>query len=174
MAAIGSFIDDLSGPHPVACNGARWDLITDRVMGGVSHGSMRREIVQGRPAIRMQGTVSLANNGGFVQIALDLDPGGGHVDAGGWQGIVLDAFGNGETYGLHLRTTDVRRPWQSYRAAFRAMARWQRHHIPFTDFEPHRIDAPMDPRRLCRIGIVAIGRAFEADIAIGGLGFLAA
>jgi hypothetical protein len=35
-------------------------------MGGVSNGTMVREQVAGRPAIRMRGDVSLENNGGFV------------------------------------------------------------------------------------------------------------
>jgi Complex I intermediate-associated protein 30 (CIA30) len=42
-------------------------LFTDRVMGGVSNGTMVRETVAGRPAIRMRGDVSLENNGGFVR-----------------------------------------------------------------------------------------------------------
>jgi hypothetical protein len=50
----------------------------------------------GRPAIRMQGNVSLENNGGFVQIAIDLSPDGKALDASPWRGIELDVFGNSE------------------------------------------------------------------------------
>ena len=67
-------------------------------MGGVSDGSMTREMVSGRPAIRMRGEVSLENNGGFVQISLDLDPDGEPVDVSAWRGIELDVFGNNEDY----------------------------------------------------------------------------
>ena len=173
MASAHAVIDDLSAPHPRASKGADWDLIADRVMGGVSRGEMTREKLHGRAATRLQGSVSLENNGGFIQIALDLDPSGEPVDAGAWSGLEVDTIGNGETYNLHLRTADVVRPWQSYRSSFRAEERWQTHRLPFAAFEPHRVDAPLDPTTLRRLGFVAIGRAFEADLAIGGVRFFA-
>jgi hypothetical protein len=172
LAATTATIDDLSQPAPRASNGAAWELIADRVMGGVSRGTMRREVVLGREAIRMQGDVRLENNGGFIQIALDLAPDGASIDARGWSGIEIDVVGNGESYNLHLRTADVVRPWQSYRQGFVAAPEWHRVRLPFADFEPHRLDAPLDLGSLRRIGIVAIGRAFRADIAVGGIRFL--
>jgi hypothetical protein len=36
---------------------------------------------------------------------------------------------------------------------------------------PYRTDIPLDLRRLRRLGLVAIGRAFSADLAVGGLRF---
>jgi hypothetical protein len=177
-------IDDLSRTAPQASNGARWQFIADGVMGGVSQGTMDRETVQGREAYRMRGAVSLENNGGFIQMALDLAPDGAAVDASAFTGIALDvmdsslALGlrpnradNGETYNLHLRTTDVTRPWQSYRQSFIAGRVWETHHIPFTDLTPHRIDTPLDVRRLRRIGILAIGRVFDADVSVAGVRF---
>lgn len=164
-------IDDLSQPPTRASNGATWALISDRVMGGVSNGAMRRETVDGRDAIHVTGDVSLANNGGFLQIALDLAADGAPMDARGWSGIEIDVIGNDETYNLHLRTADVSRPWQSYRQGFVAQPAWRTIRLPFTGFQPHRIDARLDLGRLRRIGIVAIGRAFHADIAIGGVRF---
>ena len=171
MTSPDTVIDDLSAPHPRAANGAVWDLVSDRVMGGVSRGVMTREVVRDRPALRMQGEVSLENNGGFIQIALDLDPRGGTVDARAWAGIEMDVTGNDEDYNLHLRTRDVTRPWQSYRASFRASPDWHRIRLPFTDFTAHRIDAALDLSQLRRIGIVAIARAFDADLAIAGIRF---
>jgi Complex I intermediate-associated protein 30 (CIA30) len=119
----------------------------------------------------MRGDVSLENNGGFVQMALDLAPDGGVVDAGAWAGIELDVIGNDENYGLHLRTDAVERPWQSYRQSFRAGASWRTVQLAFADFVPHRIEVPLDIHRLRRIGLVAIGRAFAADLAVGGVRF---
>jgi hypothetical protein len=171
MAGTPEIIDALDRTHPEASLGTRWQLIADRVMGGVSSGTMHRETVGGRPALRMRGDVSLRNDGGFIQVALDLAPGGGAVDASPWSGIEIDVFGNEERYNLHLRTADIVRPWQSYRAAFVARPEWQTLRLPFAGFEPHRIEAPLDLTRLRRLGIVAIGRAFAADIAIGGLRF---
>ena len=51
---------------------------------------MRREIIEGRDAIRMRGDVSIANNGGFLQIVLDLAPSSAPVDASRWSGIEKD------------------------------------------------------------------------------------
>ena len=104
MSAASVIIDDLSREPPVAAIGSNWQLLTDQVMGGVSKGTMVRAAIAGRPAIHMRGDVNLENNGGFVQIALDLSPEGGVVDAGAWSGIELDVFGNGDEYGVHLRT----------------------------------------------------------------------
>lgn len=171
LAAPTRIIDDLNQPAPQASNGASWELIADRVMGGVSQGTMHREVVEGKTAIRMQGEVSLENNGGFLQIALNLSAHGNTIDASNLQGIEIDILGNGEEYNLHLRTNDVRRPWQSYRQSFIAPKKWSTARFSFADFSPYRIDAPLDLTTLRRIGIVAIGRAFSADIAIGGVRF---
>ena len=164
-------IDDFSLGHPRASNGATWEMIADRVMGGVSNGQMRREEIEGRTCIRLQGDVSLENNGGFLQIALDLSPDGLSMDASPWSGIEIDVLGNDESYNLHLRTKDVTRPWQSYRRSFVARPAWQILRLPFSEFEQHRIEAALDLGALRRIGIVAIGRAFRADIAISGIRF---
>jgi len=167
----GAIIDDMSRPFPEAATGTAWQLLSDRVMGGVSAGRMTRELVAGRPAIRLTGEVSLENNGGFLQVALDLAPDGGPVDATGFTGISLTVFGNGEDYGLHLRTADLTRPWQSYRSGFTATGSWQEIRLPFAGFVAHRTDVALDLSRLRRLGIVAIGRAFAADVALGGAGF---
>jgi hypothetical protein len=171
MTSNPAIIDDLSRPFPEAATGTRWDLLSDGVMGGVSSGRMTSEVVAGRKAIRMQGTVSLENNGGFLQIALDLAPGGGVVDASAFRGIAVDVYGDGEIYGLHLRTPDLTRPWQSYRTAFLAGDGWMTLFLPFADFVPHRTDVPLDTRRLRRLGIVAIGRSFSPDLSVGGVRF---
>lgn len=173
MAPETAVIDDLSCEAPRSAIGTCWQLFTDGVMGGVSSGTMSREQVAGRPAVRMQGDVSLEHNGGFVQLAIDLSPGRYAVDASMWRGFELDVFGNGEVYGVHLRTEDLSRPWQSYRQSFRALPHWQTIQCRFQDFVPHRTDIALDTRRLKRIGIVAIGRAFSPDIAVGGLRYLA-
>ena len=174
MPISSAIVDDLRREPPLATVGSRWRLMTDQVMGGVSAGSMTRDVVAGRAAIRLRGEVSLENSGGFVQMALDLSPDGGAVDASGWRGVELDVFGDGQAYNLHLRTDALTRPWQSYRQTFTAPAEWRTILLSFDAFVPHRTEAPLDARRLRRIGVVAIGRAFSPDLALGGLRFLAA
>ncbi|GGK35315.1 CIA30 family protein [Salinarimonas ramus] len=146
-----------------------WRAISDRVMGGVSDGGLAREMVAGRAALRLTGRVSLENDGGFLQMARDLAPDGAAIDLSGHAGLELDVFGNGETYGVHLRTAEVTRPWQSYRASFVALPEWQRLRLPFAGFAAHRIEAPLDLARVRRVGLVAIGRAFTADLALARL-----
>jgi hypothetical protein len=161
-------IDDRGSNTLAATNGVSWRVISDTVMGGVSSGSLVPAVVEGRDCLRMTGEVSLENNGGFVQASLDLSA-AGLLDAGEYAGIEIEVFGNGETYNLHLRTEDTRIVWQSYRASFQAQPNWQSLRLPFASFQPHRIDQPLDTRKLRRLGVVAIGREMKADISIARL-----
>ncbi|NNM00956.1 MAG: hypothetical protein HKO62_09420 [Gammaproteobacteria bacterium] len=138
-------------------------------MGGVSVGTLEHTVIDGRPARHLTGTVSLENNGGFIQMALDLAPGGQLLDAGAYAGVAITVSGNGEEYCVNLRSADCARPWESYRAAFTAVPEWRTVTLPFAEFLPHRLAAPLDPARLRRIGIIAIGRAFAADVAVAEL-----
>jgi hypothetical protein len=165
-----ALIDDLLDPLR-ASNGARWQLVSDAVMGGRSQGELQYGVLDGRPALRMTGTVSLENNGGFLQVALDLAPGGATVDASAWRGIAVTVRGDNAVYGAHLRTRDVQRPWQSYRARFVAESTWQRIQLPFAAFAPHRLDVPLDLRQLRRLGLVAIGSQGKVDLAVGEVSF---
>lgn len=146
-----------------------WAFVADTVMGGVSTGQVRFEQVAGRMAHRLTGRVSLDNNGGFVQMADDLAPPGAVLDAHAWRGIAFDSFGNGEAYEMRLRTDAITRPWQSFRAEFTAPPAWTEQRLPFDSFEAHRTEAAFDPARLRRVGLLAIGREFDADIAVANL-----
>ena len=159
-------IDDFERADGVSALGTTWRTTSDRVMGGVSVARTERVVGDGDAGLRLTGEVSLENNGGFVQMGLDLASGGETLDASGLAGVCLVARGNGERYSVHLRTVDCVRPWQSYRAGFLAEAAWQEIRLPFTAFEAHRLDAPLDRSRLRRLGVVAIGRAFAADVTV--------
>ena len=144
----------------------QWELVTDQVMGGVSNGQIEQAVIDGRTATRMTGRVSLDNNGGFIQIAADLPP-----PPDGAMGVALQLIGNAETYNLHLRTSDLSRPRQSFRQAFTAPAEWTLCHFDFGDFEAHPTDEPLRPGNIRRIGIVAIGRVFDADAAVSSISY---
>lgn len=163
-------IDDRQSGDPQATIGTQWRLITDGVMGGVSSGTLRLDQRDGRDCLRLQGEVSLQNNGGFIQAALELAPSGA-LDASAYSGVELDVYGNGEAYNVHLKTSRVWLPWQHYRASFMAEPGWHSVRVPFAGFEGYRIGAAFDPARLERIGIVAYGRAFTADLCIGRVAF---
>ena len=145
-----------------------WRLITDGVMGGLSNGTLKKNIVDGRQCMRLRGDVSLKNNGGFIQAALDVGSTSA-ANASAYEGIMLEVYGNNEKYSLHLRSKDVWLPWQSYRASFVAPAEWQTVKLPFSAFSGYRIRKPLDLAQLKRIGVVAIGREFAADLCIGQL-----
>lgn len=83
VSTASPVIDDLSREPPVVMIGSPWRLLTDQVIGGVSDWTIVRAAIARRAAIRMRGGVSLDNNGGFVQLALDLSPDGGIADASG-------------------------------------------------------------------------------------------
>jgi hypothetical protein len=147
-------IDDFTDDGLVSKLGTRWRGVSDQVMGGISEATVSHGVIDGRPSLRMTGDVRLENDGGFIQAALDL--------------VVR---GNGEKYSVHLRTPDNVRPWQSYRAYFTAGSDWKTMDLPFETFVPYRLETSLDTTRLRRIGLVAIGRAFYADLAVSELAF---
>ncbi len=164
-------IDDFRRDDRLSALGTAWRSVSDRVMGGISQETLRVEEHEGRRCLRLSGDVRLENNGGFIQMALDLSPDGACLDASSLNGLRLLVYGNGERYSVHLRTADIVRPWQSYRAHFEAPPEWREIRLPFADFRPHRIEVPLDLTRLRRIGVVAIGRAFFADLRLGEIAF---
>lgn len=168
MAAETLLIDDRSSGDYRSSLGPAWRLVTDRVMGGVSNGTLTLDTIGERACLRLSGEVSLDNNGGFVQAALDLE-GTASADASAYQGVELEVYGNGEAYNVHLRTGQAWLPWQAYRTTFNAPAGWHKVQLPFAAFKGYRISARLQPGRLERIGIVAIGRAFSADICVAGI-----
>ncbi len=159
-------IDDFARVDFVSALGTTWRSASDQVMGGVSVATLEHRTLDGHQCLRLTGNVRLDNNGGFVQAALPLAKPPGTLDASGYTGIRLTVRGNGEEYGVHLRTTDALRPWQSYRSPFVAEPDWAEVILPFSSFHPHRLSAPLDLGSLRRLGLVGIGRAFHADLAV--------
>ena len=164
-------IDDFADGNLVSKLGTQWRGVSDQVMGGISEAAVTHGEIDGRPCLRLTGNVRLENDGGFIQAALDLSPSGDTVDASDYSGVRLVVRGNGERYSIHLRTPDNVRPWQSYRAHFTAGPDWETIDLPFKSFVPYRLETALDIARLRRIGLVAIGRAFHADLAVSELAF---
>ena len=93
-------IDDFSEAFPLTSCGTEWSGFSDRVMGGISTGSLVREFVEERDCNVLRGEVSLSNNGGFIQMANDLanDPAVSRlVDASTYDGIELDVLCKGDS-----------------------------------------------------------------------------
>lgn len=162
-------IDGFSKAGFISDIGTQWRGVSDQVMGGISEALIVRLEDENHPGLHLSGDVRLENNGGFIQASLDLASEGGTLDASSFAGIRLTARGNEEAYSVHLRTTSNIRPWQSYRAHFTAGKEWRTIDLPFETFAPHRLETPLDVTQLRRIGLVAIGRAFYADLKVSRL-----
>ena len=163
-------IDDFSSGTGTALSGNRWMGFTDQVMGGRSTGETKLDEIDGRPCIRLTGTVN-TRGGGFIQLAIDLGENRRPFDGRQYAGLEIDVYGNGENYNCHLRTTDVRWYEQSYRATFNAPSSWKTIQLPWSTFEPAEIETPLNLEGLLRLGILGWMRDFEADIAVGRLAF---
>lgn len=161
-------IDNRASGNLLASNGAQWRCISDVVMGGVSSCELTPAVVDGKSCLHLSGTVSLENNGGFVQASLDLAV-PNLLDATAYRGIELEVRGNNQIYNVHLRTADTNVVWQSYRANFLATSSWQTIQIPFDTFLPHRTDTKLNISRLRKLGIVAIGKAMPVSLVFGNL-----
>ena len=168
MSASDLIIDDRTSGSYRSNLGTEWRLVTDRVMGGVSSGKMTLDSFGSRNCLRMRGNVSTENNGGFVQIALPLSE-QDEFDASRYTGVELDVAGNNESYNIHIRTSGLWLPWQSYRFGFEATTDWQTLRFPFRDIKPYRTSKAFRQDRLVRIGLVGIGRNFQADLCLASL-----
>lgn len=168
-------IDDRSSGDFRSNAGIKWRLISDEVMGGLSSGQLTLDNYKGQNCLHMSGEVTTENNGGFLQIALPLsDPavsGNDTFDASAYSGVELEVSGNNESYNIHFRTSDLWFPWQSYRASFTAGDNWQTLRIPFTSLQPYKTSRAFSQNRLVRIGLVAIGREFKADLRLASISF---
>lgn len=70
---VNGIIDDMSEIFPLTSVGSSWSGYTDQVMGGLSFGHLtRHESYEGKKCNVLHGHVSLANNGGFIQMAANL------------------------------------------------------------------------------------------------------
>ena len=87
-------IDDFSGDALVSALGTRWQVVSDQVMGGISRAALQVGEHAGRRCLRLHGEVRLENNGGFVQMALDLAPAGVPIDVSRFAGLCLVVNGN--------------------------------------------------------------------------------
>ncbi len=172
MESLSDFlIDDFSREGGISAIGTEWRQYTDQVMGGVSTASYTFEVIDGKRCIHLQGSVSLENRGGFVQVALPLRQKGRAFDASQFTGVRLWVKGNGESYYVHLRSSKTWLPWQYYEAPFFADDQWQKVEIPFEQFNPQSLKSALNPKKLKRLAVVGAKKAFKADIAVSRIEF---
>ncbi len=168
--AADLLIDDFSRPG-VSALGTQWQGFTDRVMGGRS--TIQAGYVQEGDAniLAMRGNVSLANNGGFVQVRLPLAD-GRVFDASEYGGIAIEARGREGSYAVHLRTVRGRAPWQYHEAELNIGEEWSRIEVPFSAFTAESMFGRVDTDQLISLAIVAGKVEFFADIEIRRIEFI--
>jgi hypothetical protein len=170
VSASDLIIDDRTSGTYHSNLGIQWQMVTDQVMGGISDGELALDSYKDRNCLRMRGNVSTENNGGFLQIALPLSE-QDEFDATNYTGIELVVAGNNEPYNIHIRTSGLWFPWQSYRFTFQATTGWQTLRFPFTEAKPYKTNKRFQRQRLMRIGLVGIGRDFQADLCVASVKF---
>ena len=134
-------------------SGARWRIVNDGVMGGLSQSQM--SVTTEQTGV-FQGTVSLENNGGFASVRTEPADFGLAPS----KGLELRVRGDGKRYQLRLRTD---RDWDgiAYRATFdTADGEWTTIRLDFRDCIPSYRGRPvpsapvLDPARIRQIGFL--------------------
>jgi len=174
---LEDFNSATNSPTSPASPQDRWEFIADTVMGGVSSGNVQFLTQDGQSFLKLSGTVSTANNGGFIQARLPLDQTATKQLPETAQGIWLKARGNGQTYFVHVRTSGTLLPWQYYQATFEVTNQWQDIKLSWDDFKPSGglsgsilRDVPL-ATKVKSIAIVAFGRDHEADVEVAEIGY---
>ena len=157
-------IDDLSNPQ-----NNQWVFFTDRVMGGVSRGDLTYNLDKKQNFYKMQGNVSTANNGGFIQFRTNIKdlPG---ID---FNGIRIMVRGNNQEYYIHIRTNLTPLPWQYYQTKFKVNEKWEIVEIPFNQFSKSNFYQPgsFKSKDIRTLAIVAYGKDYDANIDLGLIEF---
>lgn len=147
----------------------RWRFFSDQVMGGVSTGGVTFAQEDGASFARMTGHVSTANQGGFIQIRLDMSS----PPPEGTTGVRLIVRGNAQRYFVHLRTSSTLLPWQYYQAGFEVTESWSEVRLPLDAFIASGAllrDVP-EAASLTSLAVVAYGRDHDARIDVSEVGF---
>lgn len=160
----GWMIEDFGGT-----SASHWEFISDQVMGGVSTGQVTFRQEDGRTVLHLQGSVSTANNGGFIQARLKL-PTRLPKDA---RGLELKIKGNGQTYYIHARTGGTILPWNFCQAPFDAAPDWTTLRIPFQRFEAQGmlLRDRLAASAIKSLAVAAYGRDHIADISVADIGY---
>ena len=169
MAPVAAIAEDIMIENFEFQPETRWRFFTDGVMGGVSEGQVTFINENGDVHAHMTGKVSTKNNGGFIQVRMDL-PNAAPQEA---SGVRLVVRGNDQRYFVHLRTGGTWLPWQYYQAGFDVTREWAEILLPFTSFEPSGrfLRAVPGASSLKSIAIVAFGRDHDAEIHVKEVGF---
>jgi len=143
---------------------ARWSAISDQVMGGISEVNFYELEENGTKFYRLEGEVSTANNGGFIQSRVNLN-----LNVNDFSGIRIKIKGNNNQYFVHLRAPRMM-PWNYYYSDFYASDDWQIIDLPLNNFKYSRNgNIGINANVIRSIGLVAYGRDFTALLDIANI-----
>ena len=143
---------------------ARWSAISDQVMGGISEVNFYELEESGTKFYRLEGEVSTANNGGFIQSRVNLN-----LNVNDFNGIRIKIKGNNNQYFVHLRAPRMM-PWNYYYSDFYASDDWQIIDLPLSNFKYSRNgNIGINANAIRSIGLVAYGRDFTAQLDIANI-----
>ena len=152
-----------------------WRYIGDSVMGGISTGSIFFETnEQGERTACLNGSVSTANNGGFIQMRKEINR-SDREELKDVSAVVIEARGNDEEYFVHIRTKGMLMPWTYYYVSFIATSEFREFVFPLDQFKRSgRFLGRNFPRgrELKSIGLVAFGKDYEAQLCSKKVSFL--
>ncbi|MEM0963539.1 MAG: CIA30 family protein [Bacteroidota bacterium] len=127
---------------------ARWRVVNDGVMGGLSQGFA--EITSG--TLSFTGEL-VTRGGGFTSVRTQRA-----VDLSGYDGLELRVRGGGRTFEVEV-DDGTRRGWRevSRRAAFPTTGEWQTVRVPFSALETSVFGQPVRARPLDPSAVEAFG-----------------
>jgi len=150
--------------------GPRWVFEGDRVVGGMSRGTVKQELHDSRTCLHLWGNVSAGAGGGYIEARTSLHPKGQTLDARAYDGLYVRFKGRG-LFGLRLKTADVRLDWQSYEQTFEGKGDWAEVRLPFSSLKPVQIDRALDVRRLRTVAVAAVARQGPVELYVDQIGF---
>jgi len=140
-----------------------WKFFSDQVMGGISEGKTALKKDQNKLFLRLEGSVSTKNNGGFIQVRKEYE-----IKDNSYKGIRFKARGFESEYYIHVRTKKLFLPWQYYAGKFFVSKEWSNIEIRFDDFTKSNFYQPQkfDSSEIRSIAFVAFGKNFNAQLDI--------
>ncbi|MBK8501693.1 MAG: CIA30 family protein [Saprospiraceae bacterium] len=124
-------------PLPKPEDTRSWNIVDDRVMGGLSSGEFYLN-AQGHGIFT--GHVSLENNGGFTSVRLDTGP----VSLADKSKIRISIKGDGKKYQLRIKSSSDQP--HAFIQIFQTLSDWQNLEFNLSDFYPtfrgRRLDIP--------------------------------
>ena len=147
---------------------ADWDIFSDRVMGGISEVYFYEMEEGGKSFYRLEGNVSTANNGGFIQSVAKIKD----IDEE-YKGIRITVRGSEDKYYVWIRTPACRFPWDRYLVSFTPSKNWSTIEVPFSDFQKSNfyMRKKMNISRIKTVALAAYGKDFNAQLDIANIEF---